>query len=171
MNKEPKTNRRDLSFLLNLKPIRTIDIENIIACMPHRYPFLLVDRVDIIEEKKYAVGTKCVTINEPFFQGHFPGKPMMPAVLVLESIAQTCCVMFTSLPQFNGQLAFFMGTDKAKFRVPVVPGQVLKLAVNVLRYGRFGKLRAEAYVDGNLVAEAEMSLIAADKQSLDERSK
>ena len=133
--------------------------------IPHRYPFLLVDKVDIIEEEKKAVGTKCVTVNEPFFQGHFPDYPVMPGVLVVEALAQTACVLMLSKGGHEGKLGMFMGINEAKFRQPVLPGHVLKLHVEMLRSGRVGKFRGEAYIDGKLAAEGEMTFAVVEKQS------
>lgn len=143
--------------------VRTLDIAAIRKAIPHRYPFLLVDKVEVIEEDKKAVGTKCVTINEPFFQGHFPDHPVMPGVLVLEALAQTACVMLLSKGGYEGKIAYFMGINEAKFRSPVLPGCALKLHIEVLRLGRAGKFKGEAYADGKLAAEAEMSFALVDK--------
>ncbi|MEK7858427.1 MAG: 3-hydroxyacyl-ACP dehydratase FabZ [Elusimicrobiota bacterium] len=145
--------------------LRTVEINAIRKAIPHRYPFLLVDRVEVLEEDKRAVGTKMVTINEEFFQGHFPGQPIMPGVLILEALAQTACVMLLSKGGFENKIAFFMGIDGAKFRTPVLPGSVLKLHIEVLRLGRAGKFRGEAFVDGKLAAEAEMTFALVDKQA------
>ncbi|MBI4676750.1 MAG: 3-hydroxyacyl-ACP dehydratase FabZ [Elusimicrobia bacterium] len=138
---------------------RELDISAIRKAIPHRYPFLLVDKVEILEEDKKAVGTKCVTVNEPFFAGHFPEHPIMPGVLVVEAMAQTAAAMLLSKdsPAHKNKLAYFMGINEAKFRAPVLPGTVLKLHVEVLRLGRVGKFRGEAFVEGKLVAEAEMT--------------
>ena len=143
--------------------VRTLDVAAIQKAMPHRYPFLLVDRIDVLEEDKRAVGVKYVTINEEFFQGHFPGHPLMPGVLILEALAQTACAMLLSKGGFENKIAYFMGIREAKFRAPVTPGCVLKLHIEVLRLGRAGKFRGEAAVDGKLVAEAEMSFALVDK--------
>ncbi|MBI5209500.1 MAG: 3-hydroxyacyl-ACP dehydratase FabZ [Elusimicrobia bacterium] len=142
-----------------------LDIAAIRKAIPHRYPFLLVDKVEVTEEDKKAVGTKCVTVNEPFFAGHFPEQPIMPGVLIIEALAQTACAMLLSKasPQHAGKIAYFMGIDEAKFRAPVLPGSVLKLHVEVLRLGRVGKFRGEAYVEGKLVAEGEMSFALVNK--------
>ena len=145
------------------KPIRTLDILAIRKAIPHRYPFLLIDRVDVLQEDKLAVGTKMVTINEPFFQGHFPEQPVMPGVLILEALAQACCAMMLSKGGFEKKLAMFMGIDEAKFRAPVLPGMVLKLQTEILRLGRAGKFRGEAYVDGKLAAEAVMTFALVDR--------
>jgi 3-hydroxyacyl-[acyl-carrier-protein] dehydratase len=144
---------------------RVLDVVEIQKTIPHRYPFLLVDRVEIVEADKRAVGTKCVTINEPFFQGHFPGQPIMPGVLILEALAQTACVLMLSKGGFDDKIAFFMGIDGAKFRAPVLPGSVLTLKVEMLRAGsRAGKLRGEAYIGDQLAAEGELSFILTDKR-------
>ncbi|PCI35159.1 MAG: 3-hydroxyacyl-[acyl-carrier-protein] dehydratase FabZ [Elusimicrobia bacterium] len=146
-------------------PIRSIDTLGVQAAIPHRYPFLLVDKVDIFEENKRAVGTKCVTINEEFFNGHFPGQPIMPGVLVIEALAQTACVMLLSAGGFENKIAFFLGIESAKFRKPVMPGDVLKLEIEVLKLGgRAGKFKGKAYVDGKLATEAQMSFVLADKK-------
>jgi beta-hydroxyacyl-ACP dehydratase FabZ len=136
-----------------------LDITQIQAILPHRYPFLLVDRIIDYEPGKRVVGIKNVTINEPFFAGHFPGAPVMPGVLIVEAMAQTAGVMMlANLPDRESKLVFFTGIDGAKFRRPVVPGDQLRMELTVLRQRpRYIKLRGEAYVDGALVAEAEIS--------------
>src|SRR5262249_11257559 len=135
-------------------PVRVLDTVAIQKAIPHRYPFLLVDKVEVLEEDKRCVGTKMVTINEPFFQGHFPGFPLMPGSLIVEAMAHTACVALLSKSEFQGKLAVFMGIEEAKFRGQVTPGMVLKMNIEVLRLGRAGKFRGEAFVDGKLVAEA-----------------
>lgn len=145
-------------------PLRTLDSVEIQKTIPHRYPFLLVDRVDITEEQKKAVGTKSVTVNEEFFQGHFPGHPIMPGVLIIEALAQTACVLMLSRGDFQGKIAYFLGIEEAKFRQAVRPGCALKLHVEILRAGgRAGKARGEAYVDGVLCAEVNMTFALVDK--------
>ena len=142
-----------------------LDITQILAILPHRYPFLLVDRIIEHEAGKRVVGIKNVTLNEPFFEGHFPGVPVMPGVLIVEAMAQTAGVMMlANLPDRESKLVFFTGIDGAKFRRPVVPGDQLRLELTVLRLRpRYIKLRGEAYVDGELVAEAEISSALVDR--------
>jgi beta-hydroxyacyl-ACP dehydratase FabZ len=142
-----------------------LDITQIQAILPHRYPFLLVDRIIDYEIGKRVVGIKNVTLNEPFFAGHFPGAPVMPGVLIVEAMAQTAGVMMlANLPDRESKLVFFTGIDGAKFRRPVVPGDQLRLELTVLRLRpRYIKLRGEAYVDGELVAEAEISSALVDR--------
>lgn len=146
-------------------PVRVLDIHAITKAIPHRYPFLLIDKVEVIEEDKKGIGTKMVTSNEQFFVGHFPGQPVMPGVLIIESMAQTACAMLLSKGAAAGKIAFFMGIDEAKFRQPVLPGTVLKHHIEVLRLGRAGKFKGECYVDGKLAAEAVMSFALVDKQA------
>ena len=134
--------------------------------IPHRFPILMIDRVKLIGAgDKKAIGYKCVSGNEPFFQGHFPGQPIMPGVLIVEAMAQTSCVMFLSRPALRNCLAYFMGIDKVKFRKTVIPGDMLELKVEVIRdSGRKGKVRGEAFVDGKLVTEAEFMFIIVDRE-------
>lgn len=142
-----------------------LDITQIQAILPHRYPFLLVDRIVEYDSGKRVVGIKNVTLDEPFFAGHFPGAPVMPGVLIVEAMAQTAGVMMlANLPDRESKLVFFTGIDGAKFRRPVVPGDQLRLELTVLRLRpRYIKLRGEAYVDGELVAEAEISSALVDR--------
>ncbi|MEK6299504.1 MAG: 3-hydroxyacyl-ACP dehydratase FabZ [Acidobacteriota bacterium] len=148
-----------------------LDITQIQAILPHRYPFLLVDRIIEYDPGKRVVGIKNVTLNEPFFAGHFPGAPVMPGVLIVEAMAQTAGVMMlANLPDRESKLVFFTGIDGAKFRRPVVPGDQLRLELTVLRLrSRYIKLRGEAYVDGEMAAEAEISSALVDR-SVVERS-
>lgn len=135
----------------------TMDITAIQAVLPHRYPFLLVDRVDDLGPDK-IVARKLVSANEPFFAGHFPGRPIMPGVLIVEALAQAGALLAAPLCGFDParQGIFFMAIDKVKFRKPVVPGDALVLEVIPLRKGgAVWKMRGEAKVDGNVVAEAE----------------
>jgi 3-hydroxyacyl-[acyl-carrier-protein] dehydratase len=135
-----------------------VDAREIQALLPHRYPFLLVDRVVELSPDR-IVALKNVSLNEPFFQGHFPGHPVMPGVLVVEALAQAGAVMAARATGFDRetQVVYFMGMDKVKFRKPVVPGDQLSLEVVPLRKGAaVWKMRGEARVDGQVVAEAEL---------------
>jgi 3-hydroxyacyl-[acyl-carrier-protein] dehydratase len=134
------------------------------AILPHRYPFLLVDRIEELEVGKRVVGIKNVTINEPFFQGHFPGRPIMPGVLIIEAMAQVGGVLaFKSANQAGTKLVYFMGIEKAKFRKPVTPGDQLRFVVDVLRARHpYWKMRGEAFVDDTLVCEAELMAMITD---------
>jgi 3-hydroxyacyl-[acyl-carrier-protein] dehydratase len=135
----------------------TFDITKILELLPHRYPFLLLDRIVEIGSDE-VVGIKNVTINEPFFQGHFPGHPIMPGVLIVEAMAQAGGLLaYTLLPQTQGQAVYFMGMDKVKFRRPVRPGDQLVLKIKLLRQrGPIFKMKGEAFVDEQLVAEGEL---------------
>ena len=141
-----------------------VSIEEILNILPHRYPFLLVDRVIELEEKVRAVGIKNVTINEPFFPGHFPGKPVMPAVLIVEGMAQVGAVMLlSSIPDRRNKLIYFTGIDQARFRRPVVPGDQIRYELKVLKLkSRTCLMRGEAYVEGQLAAEAEILCAMVD---------
>ena len=141
------------------------DITAIMDLMPHRYPFLLVDRITGIEEGRSIEGVKNVTINEPFFQGHFPGHPIMPAVLILEAMAQVGgMLMLNSLDDPANKLMYFIGIDGAKFRRPVTPGDQLRLRLTLLQAKRRTmRMRGEAYVEGQLVAEAELLATVVDR--------
>ncbi len=126
--------------------------------MPHRYPFLLIDRVIALTPGKHAIGRKAVTVNEPFFQGHFPVRAIMPGVLVIESLAQTGGVMMLSLPEHEGKLAYIVGITDARFRKPIVPGDVLECETTLTRArGEMGKVACVARVDGQVAAEAELT--------------
>ncbi len=139
--------------------VENIDIVEIMRMLPHRYPFIMVDRIVSIDPGKAITGLKNVTINEPFFQGHFPGRPVMPGVLILEGMAQVGAVLaFCAHPEEVGQkLIYFAGIDKARFRRPVVPGDQLILKLELIRQKRtIMVMNGKAYVDENLVAEAEL---------------
>jgi UDP-3-O-[3-hydroxymyristoyl] N-acetylglucosamine deacetylase / 3-hydroxyacyl-[acyl-carrier-protein] dehydratase len=139
------------------------DINKILEYLPHRYPFLLVDRVTMIEDEKRIEGIKNVTINEPFFQGHFPGLPIMPGVLQLEALAQLSGILLLQNPENRGKLAFFMAVDKARFRKPVLPGDQLHLIGEVLKIKkRLLKVKGTAMVEGKVVCEAELMFSVFD---------
>ncbi len=138
--------------------------QEIMAIIPHRYPFLLVDRILELEPGQRAVGEKLVTIGEPFFQGHFPDFPIMPGVLIVEALAQTGCVAALSLPDYRGKLAFFAGIDKVRFKRPVRPGDTLRLEVKLDKMRRgIGRAIATATVDGQLVCEGELLFAIGDR--------
>lgn len=132
-----------------------LNVDEIQKILPHRPPFLLIDRIDELEAGKRGVGVKCVTMNEPFFAGHFPGKAVMPGVLILEALAQTGAMVMLSLEENGGKLVYFGGMDKVKFKRQVVPGDVLKLEVEITKSkGSFGIGTAVAYVEGQVAVEA-----------------
>ncbi|MEK6602858.1 MAG: 3-hydroxyacyl-ACP dehydratase FabZ [Nitrospirota bacterium] len=141
-----------------------LDVTEIQAILPHRYPFLLVDRIEGLEVGKRVIGIKNVTINEPFFQGHFPGRPIMPGVLIIEAMAQVGGVLaFKSAKETGAKLVYFMGIEKAKFRKPVTPGDRLRFVVEVLRARHpYWKMRGEVFVDDTLVCEAELMAMITD---------
>ncbi len=144
-----------------------IGIEQILKSLPHRYPFLLVDKVIELELGKKIVAIKNVTFNEPHFLGHFPDHPIMPGVLIIEAMAQAGALMVTSAPGFKPEekLVYFMSIDGAKFRKPVIPGDVLELHVEVVQSrGPVWKLSALAMVDGQKVSEAQLSAMIVDKE-------
>jgi 3-hydroxyacyl-[acyl-carrier-protein] dehydratase len=144
-----------------------MDVNEIQRIIPHRYPFLLVDSILELEPARRIVGIKNVSINEPFFQGHFPGTPVMPGVLIVEAMAQVAAVMvLKEIPDREQKLVYFSGIDRARFRQPVVPGDQIRIVVEVIKMRpRHGKLKAEAYVKERLVAEAEIFSTIVDRSA------
>jgi 3-hydroxyacyl-[acyl-carrier-protein] dehydratase len=143
-----------------------LDINEIMKILPHRPPFLLVDRITEMEPGKRIVGLKNVTINEPFFPGHFPGHPVMPGVLIIEAMAQVACVLaiLSSDESIRSKVTYFAGIDNAKFRKPVFPGDQLRLELEAVNCKRgIWYFNGKAYVDDKLVTEAELKAAFADK--------
>ncbi len=141
-----------------------IDINEIQQILPHRYPFLLIDKILDLEVNKVARGIKNVTINEPFFGGHFPDHPIMPGVLIVEAMAQIGGILAFKSSGVEGKVLYFMGIDKARFRRPVLPGDTLEITVEVKKTrGKIWVLTGTARVDGNVAAEAELMATVADK--------
>lgn len=142
-----------------------MDIKEIQKFLPHRYPFLLVDRITEMNPGVKAVGIKNITINELFFQGHFPGQPIMPGVLIIEAMAQVAGVLAFHSGAAPGKSVYFMSIEKAKFRRPVVPGDQIKLEVNILQHrGNVWKFSGNAIVDEKVAAEAEFTAMVIDKE-------
>jgi 3-hydroxyacyl-[acyl-carrier-protein] dehydratase len=145
--------------------IGTLDIKRVMAALPHRYPMLLVDRVESLDPDKGIVAIKAVTINEPFFQGHFPARPIMPGVLIVEALAQAAGVLAVEALGLagTGKLVYFMAIEGAKFRVPVEPGVLLRLEVEFLqKRTSVCKFSGRALVDGKVAAEASFTAMIAD---------
>lgn len=143
-----------------------LDIQQIQSIIPHRYPFLLVDRILEIEEGKRAVGIKNVSANEAYFAGHFPEYPVMPGVLIVEALAQVGAVVLLQSEENRGRLAFFAGIDNCRFKKQVKPGDQLRLEVEILRArGAIGKGKGIAAVDGELVCETELMFALGDKRA------
>ena len=147
--------------------LASADIQRIMQLLPHRYPFLLIDRIVEIDGEQSAVGIKNVTINEPFFAGHFPGSPIMPGVLLIEGMAQTAgaLVIHHLGAKEEGKLVYFMSIDKARFRKPVLPGHIVRYSVRLIqKRPPVWRFSAEAQVDGVRVAEAEIGAMLMDKR-------
>jgi beta-hydroxyacyl-ACP dehydratase FabZ len=142
-----------------------MDIRKILEVLPHRYPFLLVDRILEVEGTRRIVGIKNVTINEPYFQGHFPGHPIMPGVLIVEAMAQTGgLLLLEQVPDRTNKVVYFMALDAVKFRRPVLPGDQLRMEVEMLQFrGKVARMRGTALVDGQVATEAEMMACVMDK--------
>ncbi|MDD8042492.1 MAG: 3-hydroxyacyl-ACP dehydratase FabZ [Verrucomicrobiota bacterium] len=144
-------------------PMDIVDIQRI---LPHRYPFLLVDRILESDGNTRIIGLKNVTINEPFFQGHFPGHPIMPGVIQLEAIAQVAGLLLLQAKRWPDSFAYFMSMDKVKFRRPVVPGDCMYIEVTVMKYrASLARVRGEVRVDGSVVSEAELTLARVPQDS------
>lgn len=144
-----------------------IEIKEILNMLPHGYPFLLVDRILEMEPGKRVVGIKNVTYNEPFFPGHFPGRPIMPGVLIVESMAQTAGVLvFNSLPmEDHKKPVYFLGIDNVRFRKPVIPGDQLRLELEITRHRQsIWGFKGKAFVDGKLVAEADLLAMIGEEK-------
>ena len=149
----------------NISSLETIDIMRVMEAIPHRFPFLMVDRVVELKRDVSCVGIKNVTINEQFFQGHFPRQPVMPGVLIVEAMAQTAGILVVETLEgaAAGKLVYFMSIDEARFRKPVVPGDTLRIHVAKLRNrGNVWKFSGEARVEGTLVAQAQFAAMIMD---------
>lgn len=139
--------------------------KEILDIIPHRQPFMLIDTIEEMEEGVRAVGKKCVSYNEPFFAGHFPGEPVMPGVLIIEALAQVGAVAILSMPENKGKIAFFGGIKEARFKGKVVPGDVLMLETEIIKIkGPIGVGKAKATVDGKVVAQAELTFAVGAEQ-------
>ncbi len=146
-----------------------LDVEQIRSVLPHRYPFLLVDRILELEPGKCAVGLKNVTINEEFFEGHFPGHAVMPGVLILEAMAQVGGVMLLSINGNEGKLAYFGGMDNVRFRKPVYPGDTLITSIELLKMrGSVGKVKVTGRVDGQIAAAGEFTFALVERNNKNE---
>ncbi len=142
-----------------------MDVNKIMELLPHRYPFLLVDRILEVQGTQKIIGLKNVTINEPFFQGHFPGHPIMPGVLIVEAMAQTGgLLLMEQVKDRENKVVYFMSLDAVKFRKPVVPGDQLRMEVEMLQFrGKIAKMKGVALVDGQVATEAEMMACVVDR--------
>lgn len=137
--------------------------KEIMEIIPHRSPFLLIDTIEELEEGKRAVGKKCVSFNEPYFAGHFPGNPVMPGVLIIEAMAQVGAVAMLGMEEWKGKTAYFVGIDKAKFKNKVLPGDVLMIETKIVKVkGPIGMGEATATVNGKLCAKAELTFAIGD---------
>lgn len=143
--------------------MNSLNIEQIEQILPHRHPFLLIDRIEDYKPGEFAIGYKCVTYREDFFAGHFPGKPVMPGVLILEALAQTGAVAILSVPENQGKIAFFGGINKCRFKGMVFPGDVLRLETRIIkRKGPVGVGEAAASINGKVVASAELTFMVGE---------
>ncbi len=150
----------------NVESKKTLDVNEIQKILPHRPPFLLIDRIIDTDNKTFVEAIKNVTINEPFFVGHFPGAPIMPGVLIIEAAAQAAAIVVMENPESKGKIPFFMSIDKVKFRKPVVPGDQLKFRIDVLRLrASSGRASAVVKVNDDVVAEAVLGFVIAPAPS------
>ncbi len=157
----------DDATLSGTAPALPMEAAQIMEILPHRYPFLLVDRVVELEPGARAVGIKQVTANEPQFTGHFPGRPIMPGVLMVEALAQTAGIAVLTLPDYRGKIGLFAGIDECRFKRLVAPGDTLRLEATVEKLrGMFGRVRAVASVDGEVAVEATLSIIIPRDQAI-----
>jgi beta-hydroxyacyl-ACP dehydratase FabZ len=142
-----------------------MDVNRIMELLPHRYPFLLVDRILEVQGTQKIIGLKNVTINEPFFQGHFPGHPIMPGVLIVEAMAQTGgLLLMEQVKDRENKVVYFMSLDAVKFRKPVIPGDQLRMEVEMLQFrGKIARMKGVALVDGQVATEAEMMACVVDR--------
>ena len=148
-------------------PTLPLEAADIMRILPHRYPFLLVDRIVELEPGRRVVGIKQVTANEPQFTGHFPGRPIMPGVLMVEALAQTAGVAILVLDEYRGKMGLFAGIDECRFRRMVVPGDTIRMEVTVEKLrGMFGRVRGVATVEGEVAVEATLSIIIPRDQGL-----
>jgi 3-hydroxyacyl-[acyl-carrier-protein] dehydratase len=166
-NDRPMTTETNSATTSEMSPPLPWEAAEIMRVIPHRYPFLLIDRVLELERGKRVVAVKSVTANEPQFTGHFPGRPIMPGVLMVEALAQAGAVAVLSLPENHGKLALFAAIDDCRFRRTVLPGDTLRLEVTVEKLSRmFGRARAIATVEGEVAVEATLSFIIPRDQSI-----
>ena len=147
------------------KVLGTADIHRVLKLLPHRYPFLLVDRIYDMDGDDSCVGVKNVTINEPFFQGHFPGHPIMPGVLIIEAMAQVGgMLLLGTIEDPDQKVVYFMSLDNVKFRRPVLPGDQIRFELEMIAFrGKTCRMKGQGFVDGQVVAEAEMMAVVVDK--------
>ena len=144
---------------------RSVDVMEIMQMIPHRYPFLLIDKVVDIKSDESAIGVKNVTINEPFFQGHYPGTPIMPGVLIVEAMCQLAGLMLSHKLERSGKIAVLLSMDKVRLRRPVTPGDQLVIETESLKAGsRYGDVQCRAYVAGGLVAEGRVKFMMVDSE-------
>ena len=137
--------------------------KEIMEIIPHRYPFMLIDTIEELDQGVRALGKKCVSFNEPYFAGHFPGNPVMPGVLIIEALAQVGAVAILGLPEWKGKTAYFVGIDKCRFKQKVHPGDVLMLETKIIKVkGPIGVGEATATVDGKVAAKAELTFAIGD---------